>query len=214
MAARLFRSGTILRRVQRSRARRRRRAGEPVLIVDGNPVGPDRPGRRLLYTPLSLALPQYAQPRDLTYIFASHQDPDIIGSVDGWLLYAGTHRLLAPLGPVHPAQRAALPEERRRRPPAAARRRRHRDPARRYADPRLPVAHFLHSVGNFQFYDRSAHPVQQRPRRLDDRRQHTITNRSGTSTRTSRIAGFHRRYMASNRACRWWADARASSTST
>ena len=57
------------------------------LIRHGDASALIDPGGALLYTPLSLALPQYVQPRDLSWIFASHQDPDIIGSVDSWLLY-------------------------------------------------------------------------------------------------------------------------------
>jgi len=67
-------------------------------------------------------------------------------------------------------------------------------------------AHFMHSEGNFQFYDpvsrilfsgdmgaslvdhtQAAEPV----RNFDD---HVVT-----------MAGFHRRYMISNKICRFWA---------
>lgn len=45
------------------------------------------PGGDLTYTPLSLELSKHIPVQDLTYIFASHQDPDIIASLDKWLLH-------------------------------------------------------------------------------------------------------------------------------
>ena len=47
------------------------------------------PGGALLYTPLSMAVARYVPLKQLTYIIASHQDPDVIGSVDRWLVYTG-----------------------------------------------------------------------------------------------------------------------------
>jgi len=41
------------------------------LIVDGKQSALLDPGGALLYTPLSMALARYIQPKDLTYIFAS-----------------------------------------------------------------------------------------------------------------------------------------------
>jgi hypothetical protein len=57
------------------------------LVQDGRDSALIDPGGALLYTPLSLALSAYMQPKDLTWIVASHQDPDIIGAVDRWLMY-------------------------------------------------------------------------------------------------------------------------------
>ena len=45
------------------------------------------PGGDLTYTPLSLELSKHIPVQALTYIFASHQDPDIIASLDKWLLH-------------------------------------------------------------------------------------------------------------------------------
>ncbi|MFY8133399.1 MAG: MBL fold metallo-hydrolase, partial [Aquimonas sp.] len=50
------------------------------LVVHGSHSALIDPGGALLYTPLNLAMSRYVQTRDLTYILASHQDPDIIGS--------------------------------------------------------------------------------------------------------------------------------------
>jgi flavorubredoxin len=48
------------------------------LIIDGAESALIDPGGSLLYTPLSLALSRYIKARDLTWVLASHQDPDVI----------------------------------------------------------------------------------------------------------------------------------------
>ncbi len=176
------------------------------LIVDGDQSALIDPGGALLYTPLSIALPQYVQPRNLTYILASHQDPDIIGSVDNWLLYTQARIVcsklwgrFSPHSVPHYQKNAGgdryllLPDDGMEIPLGTSRIR------------ALP-AHFLHSVGNFQFYDPTS-------RILFSGDLGASMVDAGTDyapitdfdAHIPRMAGFHRRYMASNRACRWWA---------
>lgn len=45
------------------------------------------PGGNLTYTPLSVAASRYMNIRDIDYVFASHQDPDIIGAIDRWIVH-------------------------------------------------------------------------------------------------------------------------------
>ncbi len=174
------------------------------LVIDGAESALIDPGGALLYTPLSLAMSPYVQPRDLTWIVASHQDPDIIGSVDRWLMYTKARIVCSKLWgrfiphsvPHYQKDTGAdryvlLPDEGGDIPIG-----------RSYL--RAVPGHFLHSVGNFQFYDpisrilfsgdlgASMAEVPYEP--IDDFDVHQQT-----------MIGFHRRYMASNRACRWWA---------
>lgn len=162
------------------------------------------PGGALLYTPLSLAVARYVPLKDLNYVCASHQDPDIIGSVDRWLMYTPAtivcSRLWGRFIPhsVPHYQKSGggdryllLPDEGAEIPLG--------DGALR-AFP----AHFLHSVGNFQFYD----PVSKILFSGDlgasmwDGEYRPVTD---FDAHLPTMAAFHRRYMASNRACRWWA---------
>lgn len=165
------------------------------------------PGGALLYTPLSLALAKYLPIQRLTWIVASHQDPDIIGAVDRWLSYTPARvvvsrvwgRFLPHLVP-HFLERARgedryllLPDEGGAIPMDGS-------------ELRALPAHFLHSVGNFSFYDQvsgilfsgdvgsSLVPSGEPYRPVEDFRAHL-----------PRMESFHRRYMASNRACRLWA---------
>lgn len=111
------------------------------------------PGGALLYTPLSMAMSRYVQPKDLTWLLASHQDPDIIGAADRWLMYTQATVVCSklwgrfvPHTVPHYQQNAGqerymlLPDEGGRIP---------------MGDSYLVAlpAHFLHSVGNFSFYD-------------------------------------------------------------
>jgi flavorubredoxin len=166
------------------------------------------PGGALLYMPLSMAMSRFVQPKDLTWVLASHQDPDIIGAVDRWLLYtpativcsklwgrfvphgvphyqgkagADRYHLLPDAGGPIPMEDSAL-----------------------YALP----AHFLHSVGNFSFFD----PVS-RILFSGDIGSSMIASTGQAYTPVEDFAslvphmeGFHRRYMASRRVAGLWAD--------
>jgi flavorubredoxin len=160
------------------------------------------PGGALLYTPLSLAVARYTPVKQLSYIIASHQDPDVIGSVDRWLMYSQARIVCSKLwGRFVPHsvphyletgddRYQLIPDEGARLP---------------FGDSYLELvpAHFLHSVGNFQTYD----PVS----------RILFSGDVGASTADSdgspvrnfdahvpTMAGFHRRYMAGNKACRMW----------
>jgi flavorubredoxin len=57
------------------------------LIVDGKHEALIDPGGDLTYTPLSVAASRYMNIRDMDFVFASHQDPDIIGAIDRWIIH-------------------------------------------------------------------------------------------------------------------------------
>jgi flavorubredoxin len=164
------------------------------------------PGGALLYTPLSLAVARFVPLSKLTWILASHQDPDIIGAVDRWLLYTPATVVCSKLWgrfvphsvPHYQKQQGGdryqlLPDEGGRIP---------------MGDSHLQAlpAHFLHSVGNFSFYDpvsrilfsgdvgSSMMPAQGDYAPCED-----------FSALVERMRGFHQRYMASNRVARLWA---------
>ena len=176
------------------------------LVVHGDKSALIDPGGALLYTPLNLAMSRYVQTRDLTYILASHQDPDIIGSVDRWLMYSDCTIVCSKLWgrfiphSVPHYQKGAggdryllVPDEGMEIPMGNAHLR------------ALP-AHFLHSVGNLSFWDPTS-------RILFSGDVGSSMVASGTayvayedfSSMVGRMEGFHRRYMAGNRVCRLWA---------
>ena len=137
----------------------------------------------------------------LRHLFLSHQDPDIVAAVNGWLMTtdADAHlseiwtRFVAHFGLDH------LVEHRLKPIPDAGK-------MLELGGVQMPVvpAHFLHSEGNFQLYD----PVS----------KILYTGDLGTSLGTDylkvtdfgqhlrHMEGFHRRYMASNRVMQAWAN--------
>ncbi|MCX7556478.1 MBL fold metallo-hydrolase [Xanthomonadaceae bacterium JHOS43] len=177
------------------------------LVMHGNASALIDPGGALLYTPLSMAMSSFLPMKNLTWLLASHQDPDIIGAADRWLMYTQAVVVCSklwgrfvPHAVPHYQQNAGqeryllLPDEGGRIP---------------MGDSYLVAlpAHFLHSVGNFSFYD----PVS---RILFSGDVGSSLIPSGEAYRTvedfashrPRMEGFHRRYMASQRACKLWCD--------
>ena len=123
------------------------------LIQDGRHSAVLDPGGALVYNPLMLALAAYVKPNEMDLVLCSHQDPDIIGSVDKWLLYTRTTvvcsqlwgRFVPHVVPGYMENAGSnryllLPDEGGRIPMGDS-------------HVRALPAHFLHSVGNFSFYD-------------------------------------------------------------
>ncbi|TXH77923.1 MAG: FprA family A-type flavoprotein [Lysobacteraceae bacterium] len=177
------------------------------LIQDGNEAALLDPGGDLLYTPLWLAVTPFVRLQQIVWILASHQDPDIIGAVDRWLTNTPARVACSRLwgrfvphsvshyqaGKIGGDRYLLLPDEGGVVPLGAT------------ALRALP-AHFLHSVGNFSFFD----PVS-RILFSGDVGSSMITH--GTdfapveefASHVGAMEGFHRRYMGSNRVTRIWA---------
>ncbi|VTQ06744.1 flavoprotein [Pseudomonas aeruginosa] len=80
------------------------------LIVDNGQYLLLDPGGDLTYTPLSLELSKRFPLQELDYIFASHQDPDIIAALDKWLLHTRARGdLLQAVGALPAAPDGQLP---------------------------------------------------------------------------------------------------------
>lgn len=184
-------------------------ASNQLVIVDHGEAALFDPGGELTYTPLSIELAKHIQLKSaLRYVFASHQDPDIITSLPRWLMHTDckvvTSRLWARFLPhlvsgfVANKMNSSLLNRLVELPDDGGRVKL----GQSYIQ--AVPAHFLHSVGNFHFYDplsrilfsgdvgaAETHGDDHRP--VDNMQQHIAL-----------MEGFHRRYMASNRACRAW----------
>ena len=178
------------------------------LIIDHDEHALLDPGGDLTYMPLSLAVSRHIPLRDLTYVFASHQDPDIIASLDKWFLHTRCRVVCSTLwarflphlaaGYLTRAQGSSTTDRMIAVPD------RGQDiPLGKTLIKALP-AHFLHSVGNLQFFD----PISgilfsgdMGASMVDDAKPVTDFARHVSS-----MDGFHRRYMAGNKACRLWAN--------
>jgi flavorubredoxin len=174
-----------------------------MLIVRGERSMLLDPGGALLYTPLSMAVARHVPVKKLTYIFASHQDPDVIGAVDRWLMYSDAKVVCSRLwGRFVPHsvphfldtgddRYILLPDEGAEIP---------------FGDSTLSAvpAHFLHSVGNFNVFDPISRVL------FSGDVGASVADTAGAyavadfDAHVPSMAGFHRRYMASNKACRIW----------
>ncbi len=180
------------------------------LIIDNGRAGLIDPGGDLTYTPLNIEIGKRVKLSELDYIFASHQDPDIIASLPRWMMHTQCHvvtsklwsRFLPHLASSFVTSKfgdnlqdriIGLPDEGGRI-----------DFGRSYIE--AVPAHFLHSVGNFQFYD----PVSKilfsgdmGASLVDDDADKPVEN---FQEHVTYMRGFHQRYMASNKVGRIWAN--------
>lgn len=175
------------------------RRGEHGALID--------PGGDLTYTHLTIELSRHLNLSDLDYILASHQDPDIIASLPRWMLHSRCRvavsrlwaRFLPHLVSTFVATRAGVQEWQQRIMPLPD-----EGEVLPFGDSELWAlpAHFLHSAGNFSFYD----PVSRIlfsgdiGASLGGEEQEVTRFEEHIPT----MEGFHRRYMAGNRACRLW----------
>lgn len=174
-----------------------------LIVTDGHGALID-PGGNMTYNALMVAMGKYFHFRKLEYILASHQDPDIVASINKWMV--GTEcKVLAPA-----VWERFLPHfcgvgntENRIIP---------------IPDQGMNIvlgdsvikaipAHFLHSEGNFQFYDvtskilfsgdlgASLVPQDLASIPVTDFNAHLAT-----------MLPFHQRYMTANKICRMWAQ--------
>lgn len=174
-------------------------ANQHVIIDSGNGMILD-PGGHKIYSKVLAATTGLLGKAKLTTIFLSHQDPDIVAAVNGWLMTtdATAHvsklwiRFVAHFGldRLVESRLLGIPDEGTKLPLGAS-------------EMRVIPAHFLHSPGNFQVYDPVSKilysgdlgaSVGQDYREVTDFDAHEQF-----------IRGFHRRYMSGNRAMRAWA---------
>lgn len=174
------------------------------LVYDHQHAALIDPGGELTYSRLFLAISDYMNVKNLDYVIASHQDPDIVASLNKWLV--GTDA------------KVVVPELWQRFIPHFTRP--GKISGRLIAMPdkgmdlqlgsiklkALP-AHFLHAEGNFHFYD----PVSRILFSGDvganlgpeDDLDKPITRLKEI---LPHMDGFHKRYMNSNKVCRLWAN--------
>ncbi len=174
------------------------------LVFDHHHAALIDPGGELTYTRLFMAISEYMSVKNLDYVIASHQDPDIVASLNKWLIGTDAKIVVPQLwerfvphftrpGKIT-GRTIAMPDEGMNLELGSIKLK------------ALP-AHFLHAEGNFQFYDPVSKilfsgdmganlcpeadldkPVD----KLDDIMPY--------------MDGFHKRYLNSNKVCRFWVN--------
>lgn len=138
---------------------------------------------------------------NLRYIFLSHQDPDIVAAINGWLMTTDADAYISNLwmrfvphfGFDH------LVADRLKPIPD-------RGMILDLAGSRLLVvpAHFLHSEGNFQLYDPTAKILYSGD--LGASLGAEYIRVTDFDAHLQYMTGFHKRYMTSNKVMKAWAD--------
>jgi len=173
------------------------------LIADGKHGALIDPGGNMTYNELLMGMQRYFPSRNLDFILASHADPDIIASLNKWMIATHCKVLISKLwtrflphftsGKDYTARIIGIPDPGMLIPVGESK-------------IKAIPAHFLHSEGNFQFYD----PVSKILFTGDlgaslidhEAAAHPVSN---FDEHVEFMAGFHRRYMISNKVCRLWA---------
>lgn len=161
------------------------------------------PGGNMAYNEMLLTVGRYFSPQKLDKILASHADPDIIASLDRWMTSTQAQLYISRLWERF-APHFCKPGKTQGRIVGIP------DPGMR-----IPVgetelvalpAHFMHSEGNFQFWDPVSRILFSGDLGV------SIVSSAQASTPVMSLAqhipkmdAFHRRYMASGKVLRLWA---------
>lgn len=150
-----------------------------------------------------MAISDYMNVKKLDYVVASHQDPDIVASVNKWLVGTDCKVVVPALWerfiphftrPGRLVDRVvAIPDE---------------GTNLQLGNIRLMAlpAHFLHAEGNFQFYDPLSRILFSGDLGANLPPGDLNAPVKKLSEMMPYMEGFHRRYMNSNKVCRLWAN--------
>jgi flavorubredoxin len=174
------------------------------LIINNGHAALLDPGGNLTYTRLFMGMSDYVFPKNLDYVIASHQDPDIVASLNKWLV--GTEcKVIVPELWKRFVPHFCSPGATRGRllgiPDAGM------DIEIGGAKIKALPAHFLHSEGNFHFYDpisRILFSGDLGASMVEDGDCAQPVEDFDGHVRT--MEGFHRRYMNSNKVLKFWVN--------
>lgn len=174
------------------------------LVFDHHHAALIDPGGELTYTRLFMAISEYMSVKNLDYVIASHQDPDIVASLNKWLIGTDAKIVVPQLwerfiphftrpGKIT-GRTIAMPDQGMNLDLGSIKLK------------ALP-AHFLHAEGNFQFYD----PVSKILFSGD--MGANLCPEADLDKPVDKLAeimpymdGFHKRYLNSNKVCRFWVN--------
>ena len=158
------------------------------------------PGSEAIFDELYEEVSEHVAIDDIKYVFFSHQDPDVSGSIAQWALATKARfimpslwvRFMTHYGFMELGRVMSLPDH-------GAKLNFGKDSLK------FVPAHFLHSPGNFSLYDSASKIVfsgdigaaivespegYKKVESFDDHKEHLL--------------GFHKRYMGSNKLCKAW----------
>ncbi len=158
------------------------------------------PGSEAIFDELYDAVSKHVEIENIKFIFFSHQDPDVSGSIAQWAISTSAKfvmsalwvRFMSHYGLSEISRIMALPDH---------------GAKLKFGNDALKFvpAHFLHSPGNFSLYDTKSKIV------FSGDIGAAIVNSpegykhvSNFEEHKEHLLGFHKRYMGSNKLCRAW----------
>jgi flavorubredoxin len=158
------------------------------------------PGSESIFDELYDAVSEFIEVQKIKYIFLSHQDPDVSGSINQWSLTTQAKFLMSGLwvrfmshyGFSEMSRVVEIPDKGAKLTLGS------------HVVKFIP-AHFLHSPGNFSLYDVSSKILFSGDigaavlNSLDGEKKVVSFEKHKAS-----LEGFHKRYMGSNKLCRAW----------
>ncbi|GAB6065533.1 MBL fold metallo-hydrolase [Aquifex pyrophilus] len=175
-------------------------ANQYLIIHNGEGMLLD-PGGHKVFSQLKRDISAHLPPNKLRYIFLSHQDPDIVAALNGWLLTTNAEayisklwlRFLPHFGLEKNFEERVKPIE---------------DKGTRLdlngCELLILPAHFLHSPGNFQVYDTCSKILFSGDLGASLNQPYFFVE--NFEEHIKYMEGFHKRYMASNKVLKLWAN--------
>ena len=170
------------------------------LIVQNGAAVLIDPGSEAIFDELYEAVSKHVEIDNIKFIFFSHQDPDVSGSIAQWAISTTAKfimsglwvRFMSHYGFTEMSRIMSLPDH---------------GAKLKFGDEALKFipAHFLHSPGNFSLYDTKSKIVFS-----GDIGAAIVNSPEGYKKVSSfeehkeHLLGFHKRYMGSNKLCRAW----------
>ncbi len=161
------------------------------------------PGSAAVYYEMSEAVEKYIDVQKIKYIFFSHQDPDVAGSIAEWSVATPAKFVMSKLWVRFMSHYGLMDMDRIIPLEDKGARISFGEDALHFVP-----AHFLHSPGNFSVYDSrskimfsgdigaAVRPPQEMVKEVEDFESHRPY-----------LKGFHQRYMGSNKLARAWVEA-------
>jgi flavorubredoxin len=160
------------------------------------------PGGHKVFPKLLSDIYFYISPNQIKYIFLSHQDPDIVAAINGWLMTTKAQayisklwmRFLPHFGLDSQLENRVIPID---------------DGGTKIilgGDCELLIlpAHFMHSPGNFQVYDPCSKILFSGDLGASLGQDYFFVENFDEHIKY--MEGFHKRYMASNKVLKFWAN--------
>jgi len=180
------------------------------LIINNGEGALIDPGGDLTHAPLTNAIKRHIPLENLRYIFASHQDPDIISSMGRWVMQTNAEVVTSKLwsrflphlvpGYMQANQEHHLDDRIVAVPDRGA--------AVNLGEARIHCVpgHFLHSVGNFHFFDEKSKVLFSGDVGASVGGNDERYPVSDFAAHIGCMAGFHKRYMCSKKVLRLWTN--------